>query len=87
MMTYPVYRLFISGVCLALALGMYFVFTRTRLGMMIRAGSTNREMVQSWASTSVPVPRGVRRRRGHRGAGRHGGRAGVASTRAWATRC
>jgi branched-chain amino acid transport system permease protein len=44
---YPVYRLFISGVCLALALGMYFVFTRTRLGMMIRAGSTNREMVQS----------------------------------------
>ena len=50
MMTYPIYRLFISGVCLALALGMYFVFTRTRLGMMIRAGSTGkeqREMVQS----------------------------------------
>jgi branched-chain amino acid transport system permease protein len=47
MMTYPVYRLFISGVCLALALGMYLVFTRTRLGMMIRAGSANREMVQS----------------------------------------
>ncbi|MEO8120298.1 MAG: branched-chain amino acid ABC transporter permease [Rhodoferax sp.] len=47
LMTYPVYRLFISGVCLVLALGMYFVFTRTRLGMMIRAGSTNREMVQS----------------------------------------
>jgi branched-chain amino acid transport system permease protein len=46
-MTYPVYRLFISGVCLLLAVGMWFVFTRTRLGMMIRAGSTNREMVQS----------------------------------------
>ena len=46
-MTYPVYRLFISGVCLLLAAGMWFVFTRTRLGMMIRAGSTNREMVQS----------------------------------------
>jgi branched-chain amino acid transport system permease protein len=46
-MSYPVYRLFISGVCIALALGMYLVFTRTRLGMMIRAGSTNREMVQS----------------------------------------
>jgi branched-chain amino acid transport system permease protein len=44
---YPVYRLFISGVCLLLALGMYVVFTRTRLGMMIRAGSTNREMVQT----------------------------------------
>ena len=47
LMTYPVYRLFICGVCLLLALGMYLVFTRTRLGMMIRAGSTNREMVQS----------------------------------------
>jgi branched-chain amino acid transport system permease protein len=46
-MTYPVYRLFISAVCMLLALGMWFVFTRTRLGMTIRAGSTNREMVQS----------------------------------------
>ena len=46
-MTYPVYRIFMSGVCIALALGMYWVFSRTRLGMMIRAGSTNREMVQS----------------------------------------
>ncbi len=46
-MTYPVYRLFISFVCLLLALGMYGVFTKTRLGMMIRAGATNREMVQS----------------------------------------
>jgi branched-chain amino acid transport system permease protein len=47
LMTYPVYRLFVSGVCLALAAGMWFVFTRTRLGMMIRAGASNREMVQS----------------------------------------
>ena len=47
MMTYPVYRLFISGVCMVLAVGMYLVFTRTRLGMMVRAGSNNREMVQS----------------------------------------
>jgi len=47
LMTYPVYRLFISAVCLALAAGMFWVLRRTRLGMMIRAGSTNREMVQS----------------------------------------
>jgi branched-chain amino acid transport system permease protein len=47
LMTYPVYRLFVSAVCLALAVGMFFVFTRTRLGMMIRAGSSNCEMVQS----------------------------------------
>jgi branched-chain amino acid transport system permease protein len=46
-MSYPVYRLFMSAVCIALALGMYLVFTRTRLGMQIRAGSSNREMVQS----------------------------------------
>ena len=50
LMTYPVYRLFISAVCLLLAFAMYLVFTRTRLGMMIRAGSTGtsaRDMVQS----------------------------------------
>jgi branched-chain amino acid transport system permease protein len=47
LMTYPVYRLFVSGVCLLIALGMWFVFKRTRLGMTIRAGSVNREMVQS----------------------------------------
>jgi branched-chain amino acid transport system permease protein len=46
-MTYPVYRLFVSGVCLALALGMYGLISKTRLGMMVRAGATNREMVQS----------------------------------------
>jgi branched-chain amino acid transport system permease protein len=46
-MTYPVYRLFVSGVCLLLALGMYGLISKTRLGMMVRAGATNREMVQS----------------------------------------
>jgi branched-chain amino acid transport system permease protein len=46
-MSYPVYRLFISGVCLAVAGGMYYMIKKTRLGMMVRAGSTNREMVQS----------------------------------------
>ena len=46
-MTYPVYRLFISGVCIAVAAALFYVLNRTRLGMMIRAGATNREMVQS----------------------------------------
>jgi len=46
-MTYPVYRLFISAVCLLVAGAMYYVIRRTRMGMMIRAGATNREMVQS----------------------------------------
>ncbi|MBC8118244.1 MAG: branched-chain amino acid ABC transporter permease [Burkholderiaceae bacterium] len=46
-MTYPTYRLFISAVCIAVACGLYFVLARTRLGMMIRAGASNREMVQA----------------------------------------
>ncbi|MEQ8695314.1 MAG: branched-chain amino acid ABC transporter permease [Bauldia litoralis] len=44
---YPVYRLFISVVCLAIAGGMYVVISRTRLGMMIRAGAWDREVVQT----------------------------------------
>ncbi|MFZ5512130.1 MAG: branched-chain amino acid ABC transporter permease [Pseudomonadota bacterium] len=46
-LSYPVYRLVISGACLALALAMYVLIQKTRLGMMIRAGASNREMVQS----------------------------------------
>jgi len=46
-MVYPTYRLFISAVCITLAIGMYIVLTKTKLGMMIRAGSVNREMTQS----------------------------------------
>jgi len=46
-MTYPVYRLFVSGVCVVVALAMWAVITRTRLGMRVRAGANNREMVQA----------------------------------------
>ncbi len=46
-LSYPVYRLVISVVCLALAVGLYFLIQRTRLGMMIRAGSHDRDMVQA----------------------------------------
>ena len=44
--SYPVYRLFISAVCLALAAALYFIIQKTRIGMMIRAGNSNREMAQ-----------------------------------------
>jgi branched-chain amino acid transport system permease protein len=47
LMTYPVYRLFISGVCLAVAGAMWAVLTHTRLGMRIRAGASNRDMVRA----------------------------------------
>ncbi len=46
-MTYPTYRLFISVVCIAVAFLLYWLLTRTRLGMMIRAGASNREMINS----------------------------------------
>jgi branched-chain amino acid transport system permease protein len=46
-LSYPVYRLVISAVCIVLAGGLYWLIQRTRLGMMIRAGSHDRDMVQS----------------------------------------
>ena len=46
-LSYPVYRLGISVVCLMVALGLWFTIQRTRLGMTIRAGASNRDMVQS----------------------------------------
>jgi branched-chain amino acid transport system permease protein len=46
-LSYQVYRLAMSAICLAIAFGMYWLIQRTRLGMMIRAGSVNRDMAQS----------------------------------------
>ena len=46
-LSYPVYRLFMSGVCLALALGLYLLISKTRLGMKIRAGAFNHEMTEA----------------------------------------
>jgi branched-chain amino acid transport system permease protein len=46
-LSYPVYRLVISIVCLALAGGLYWLIQKTRLGMMIRAGSHDRDMVKA----------------------------------------
>jgi len=44
-LTYPLYRLLIIGVGLAVAILLWFVVSRTRLGMLIRAGASNRVMV------------------------------------------
>jgi branched-chain amino acid transport system permease protein len=46
LMSYPWYRVFASLACVLLAIGMYWVVNRTRLGMMIRAGASNRDMVR-----------------------------------------
>jgi branched-chain amino acid transport system permease protein len=42
---YPVYRMVVLGVGLAVAVLLWYVVTRTRLGMLIRAGASNRTMV------------------------------------------
>ena len=42
---YPTYRIAIIAVALAVALLLYVVVMRTRVGMLIRAGASNREMV------------------------------------------
>ncbi|HVW56212.1 MAG TPA: branched-chain amino acid ABC transporter permease [Rhizobiaceae bacterium] len=46
-LVYPVYRLAIIVVGLLVALGLYLMINRTRIGMLVRAGSTNREMVRA----------------------------------------
>ncbi|WP_026310383.1 branched-chain amino acid ABC transporter permease [Neomegalonema perideroedes] len=42
---YPIYRLAIIGVGAAAALGLHLLISRTRLGMRIRAGESDREMI------------------------------------------
>lgn len=42
---YPAYRLMIIGVGLLVALGLYLLITHTRMGMRIRAGESDREMI------------------------------------------
>jgi branched-chain amino acid transport system permease protein len=44
---YPVYRLAIIVVGLLIAAGLYLLINKTRTGMLVRAGSTNREMVRA----------------------------------------
>lgn len=53
-MPYPAYRLLIIGVGLAVALLLWAVVARTRIGMQVRAGASNREMAQA---LGVNVPR------------------------------
>lgn len=51
LMSYPWYRLFASGVCLLVALALYWVVNRTRLGMMVRAAPATATWCAAWAST------------------------------------
>ncbi|MCH2548622.1 MAG: branched-chain amino acid ABC transporter permease [Alphaproteobacteria bacterium] len=42
---YPTYRMFIILIGIIVALGLYYLVSKTRLGMLIRAGASNRTMV------------------------------------------
>lgn len=46
-LSYPVYRLVISAMCIVLVVALYYLIQRTRLGMMIRAGNHDRTMVEA----------------------------------------
>lgn len=59
LMSYPVYRLFASAACLAIAALLYLVVNRTRLGMMVRAGASNRDMVRGLGIDIRLLYRGV----------------------------
>jgi branched-chain amino acid transport system permease protein len=56
---YPVYRMLIIAVGLAVAVGLYLLIERTRIGMLIRAGASNRTMVSAlgvnigWLNTFI----------------------------------
>jgi branched-chain amino acid transport system permease protein len=45
--SYPIYRLVMMAIGLTIALLLYLLIGHTRLGMIIRAGASNREMVQA----------------------------------------
>lgn len=45
--SYPVYRIFAAAICIGIAALLYFVVSKTKLGMLIRAGESNREMVEA----------------------------------------
>ncbi len=57
--SYPTYRLAIIVAGLAVALGLHLLIDRTRLGMLIRAGASNRDMVTAlgvnigWLTTLI----------------------------------
>jgi branched-chain amino acid transport system permease protein len=46
-LSYPVYRLALCAFCLAIAVAIFFVIQKTRIGMIVRAGAENRDMTRA----------------------------------------
>ena len=55
MVVYPVYRLVLAGVGLLCAVGLYLIVAKTRLGMIVRAGSFDRSMVRALGINVSPI--------------------------------
>ena len=47
MMTYPFYRLIVLGTAIVVGVGLWLMISRTRIGMMIRAGVDDRSMLSA----------------------------------------
>lgn len=54
-LVYPAYRLFVAGAGLASALLLWILIARTRLGMIVRAGAVDRDMVRALGIPVKPV--------------------------------
>ena len=52
---YPAYRLLIIGVGIVVAIGLYFLVNKTRLGMWIRAGASNATMAATMGVRIKPL--------------------------------
>ena len=52
--TYPLYRIVIIAIGLLVALGLYVLVARTRFGMLVRAGASNRAMAGA-LGVNIPV--------------------------------
>jgi branched-chain amino acid transport system permease protein len=55
MIIYPVYRLALAGAGLICAVGLYILVAKTRLGMIVRAGSVDRSMVSALGINVSPI--------------------------------
>jgi branched-chain amino acid transport system permease protein len=55
MVVYPVYRLVIAAIGLGAAIALYLIVAKTRLGMIVRAGSVDRDMVRALGINITPV--------------------------------
>jgi branched-chain amino acid transport system permease protein len=55
MIVYPIYRLVLAGIGLAAAVALYLVVAKTRIGMIVRAGSVDRDMVRALGINVLPI--------------------------------